>query len=125
MRPYCVFAIRNGIQDMRSRLITGVLAAVALSLTIADAPMPAAEKSSAGGFEWRTATPESQGMSSERLEAFRKDLAARRAHSLLVIRNDRIVYEWYDPGYSVKRKHYIASMSKAVVGGMATAVGPH
>jgi len=73
-------------------------------------------------FEWQTATPESQGISSQKLDALRKNLAMRNTKALLVIRNDRIVYEWYAPGHSVNKQHYTASMAKALVGGVCLAV---
>ncbi len=77
---------------------------------------------SAAEFQWETATPASQGMSSEKLAAMRDDLAARKTTGLLVVRNDKIVCEWYAPGQSAKSKHGTASMAKAVVGGVSLAV---
>jgi CubicO group peptidase (beta-lactamase class C family) len=76
----------------------------------------------AAEFEWTSATPESQGMSSEKLATMRDDLAARKTTGLLVVRNDKIVCEWYAPGQSAKSKHGTASMAKAVVGGVSLAV---
>lgn len=73
-------------------------------------------------FNWQRATPESQGMSSARLDGLRDALAARGTKDFLVVRNDRIVYEWYAPGRKTSDKHYTASLAKAVVGGMALAV---
>src|SRR5687767_12670970 len=52
----------------------------------------------AQSFEWQAATPESQGMSGPKLDALRDELAKRRTLALLVIRNDRIVCEWYAEG---------------------------
>jgi len=75
-----------------------------------------------GGFQWVTATPESQGMSSRKLAALRDDLAARKTSGLLVIRKDKIVCEWYASGLSAASKHYTASMAKAIVGGVSLAV---
>jgi CubicO group peptidase (beta-lactamase class C family) len=74
------------------------------------------------GFRWRKATPEDQGMSSAQLDALKDDLAGRKTQSFLVIRNDRIVYEWYATGRGEFDKHGTASLAKAVVGGMALAV---
>ncbi len=76
----------------------------------------------AAEFQWTTATPESQGMSSEKLATMRDDLAARKTTGLLVIRNDKIVCEWYAPGQSAQSKHGTASMAKAIVGGVSLAV---
>lgn len=72
-----------------------------------------------GVFQWETATPESQGMSSAQLEAAREVLEAKGTRKLLVIRNDRIVYEWYAEGDGPESRHYSASLAKAVVGGMS------
>lgn len=82
-------------------------------------PMAAAEP-----FDWQTASPESQGMSSAKLDALKDGLAAKTA-SLLIIRNDRIVYEWYKEGRSATDPHYTASLAKALVGGMSLAVAIH
>jgi CubicO group peptidase (beta-lactamase class C family) len=76
----------------------------------------------AAAFDWRTATPESQGMSSVRLDALWKDLESRHTRGLLVIRNDRIVFERYADGWDVSKRHSTASMAKALVGGVALAV---
>lgn len=81
------------------------------------APAPAYQ-----AFEWQTATPESQGRSSAALDALQQRLAALSTKSLLVIRNDRIIREWYAEGHSASARHYSASMAKALVGGMSLAV---
>lgn len=78
--------------------------------------------SAAAEFRWRVASPETQGMSSEKLAKLRDGLAARKTKALLVIRNDRIVYEWYSGDHSATKRHYTASMAKALVGGVALAV---
>lgn len=74
------------------------------------------------GFEWQIASPESQGMSAEGLETMREALAARNTKAFLVVRNDRIVYEWYSANHSATKKHYTASMAKAIVGGISLGV---
>jgi CubicO group peptidase (beta-lactamase class C family) len=73
-------------------------------------------------FEWQTATPASQGLSAPKLDALRDDLAARKTRALLVIRNDKIVCEWYAPGNAADGKQGTASLAKAVVGGLSLAV---
>ncbi len=70
-------------------------------------------------FRWQTASPESQGMSHSRLDALRDTLAAKGTRALLVVRHDRIVYEWYAPGHGPSQRHYTASLAKALVGGMS------
>ena len=75
----------------------------------------------AGQFEWLTATPESQGVSSARLDAIKERLASKKTRAFLVIRNDRIIYEWYAPGIALATKQGTASLAKALVGGMSLA----
>ena len=73
-------------------------------------------------FEWQTATPASQGMSAEKLDALQESLAATNTKALLVICNERIVWEWYAEGHGPTKTHYTASMAKALVGGVALGV---
>ena len=73
-------------------------------------------------FDWQTSTPEREGMSGAALEALGRTLASRETRALLVIRHDRIVHEWYADDHGVDKAHYTASMAKALVGGVATAV---
>jgi len=68
-------------------------------------------------FEWKMASPKSQGMSVSKLDKMRDVLAAKGTKALLIVRNDRIVYEWYAPDHGPKKQHYTASMAKALVGG--------
>ena len=73
-------------------------------------------------FDWRAATPESQGMSRAKLDALWNDLQSRHSTALLVIRNDRIVLERYAEGWNASKPHGTASMAKALVGGVVLAV---
>jgi CubicO group peptidase (beta-lactamase class C family) len=65
---------------------------------------------------WPAASPESQGLRTDRLDAAWADLQPRKTDGFLVIRNDRVVYERYAPGFSRTKTHSTASMAKAVVG---------
>lgn len=76
-------------------------------------------------FEWQSVTPESQGVSAAKLDALRDDLARRKTRALLVICNDKIVYEWYREGVTADSKQGTASLAKAIVGGMSLAVALH
>lgn len=69
--------------------------------------------------DWESAAPQSQGLDPARLASFVQDLAKRGTTSLLVLRHDRVVCEWYAPGYSRTRPHGTASLAKALVGGMS------
>jgi hypothetical protein len=61
-------------------------------------------------------------MSKGKLDALKEELAKRKTHAFLVIRNDKIVHEWYAAGFSPKQKHGAASLSKATVAGLALAL---
>jgi len=73
-------------------------------------------------FTWQTATPESHGFSSAKLDHLRHELVAHKTKIFLLIHDDRIIYEWYGPEQSVTKPHYTASMAKALVGGVSVAV---
>lgn len=70
-------------------------------------------------FEWQMATPESQGMDNTKLESLWQELERRDTKAFLVARHDHIVFEKYARGHDAKKKHYTASMAKALVGGMS------
>ncbi|HEY8747952.1 MAG TPA: serine hydrolase [Tepidisphaeraceae bacterium] len=67
--------------------------------------------------DWPTAAPESQGFDPDKLDAFKTSLAARGSTSILVLRHDKVVCEWYAPNYSRYTPHGTASLAKALVGG--------
>ncbi|MEX2299486.1 MAG: serine hydrolase domain-containing protein, partial [Bryobacterales bacterium] len=73
----------------------------------------------AGEPPWLTATPQSKGFDSAKLDAARDVLAARNTKNFLVIRQNRIVYEWYAADAAATKPHYTASLAKALVGGMS------
>ncbi|MBN2269471.1 MAG: serine hydrolase [Sedimentisphaerales bacterium] len=81
-----------------------------------------ADGGQAQAFDWCKASPVSQGMDEAKLAAMKDSLAGRGTKAFLVIRNDRIVYEWYQQGHGLDKKHYTASMAKAIVGGVSLAV---
>jgi CubicO group peptidase (beta-lactamase class C family) len=75
-----------------------------------------------GTFAWEIATPASQGLSQEKLDALQKELARRKTHAFLVVRDDKIVFEWYAAGHGPDKKHGAASLSKPTVAGLALAL---
>jgi len=70
-------------------------------------------------FQWQFSSPETQGMSLQKLDALRDTLAERGTKALLIVRHDKIIYEWYAPGFGPDRRHYTASLAKVLVGGMS------
>jgi CubicO group peptidase (beta-lactamase class C family) len=104
-------------------LVLAALVSISFPGPLAGATEPAGPLGhSTPPFAWLTATPESQGLSSARLGAFRDAMAARSTAALLIIRNDRIVYEWYAQGTAEGTKLGTASTAKGLFGGMAAAV---
>jgi len=72
-----------------------------------------------GAFEWKKESPEANGMSESKLNILRDILADRGTKTFLVIRHDKIIYEWYSPDFDSTKLHYTASLAKALVGGMS------
>ncbi|MHC4118495.1 MAG: serine hydrolase domain-containing protein [Planctomycetota bacterium] len=90
-----------------------VIAFVCLNIA---ASCPAAQ------FEWKIDRPETHGFSGEKLDGLTGSLAAKNTKALLIVRHDRIVCEWYAKGHGPDKKHYTASLAKALVGGMSLLV---
>ncbi len=61
-------------------------------------------------------------MSAQKLEALRADLEKRGTRALMIIRNDRVVMEWYAQGTTANTKNGTASLAKSLIGGMSLAV---
>jgi CubicO group peptidase (beta-lactamase class C family) len=95
---------------------TGVISRLLAAVLLLATPVFADEP-----FEWPAAEPSTQGFSPEELDALR-DAIADRTQALLVIRNDRLVCEWYAAGREAGDKHGTASLAKAIVGGLSLAV---
>jgi putative heme-binding domain-containing protein len=102
----------------------GFLFGLVLLLGVASiaTPRQLPDASAAKRFVWQSASPESQGMSKEKLDALKDELARRKTKALLVIRNDKIVCEWYADGHGPDKRHYTASLAKAIVGGLSLGV---
>jgi CubicO group peptidase (beta-lactamase class C family) len=56
------------------------------------------------------------------LRALQERLAAQETKAFLVIRRDAIVLEWYAPDHGPDKKYGTASLAKALVGGVCTAI---
>jgi CubicO group peptidase (beta-lactamase class C family) len=72
--------------------------------------------------EWQKVKPESQGISGHKLDALKDELRKRRTRAFLVIRNDKIVYEWYAHEHDPAKRQGTASLAKAIVGGLSLGV---
>lgn len=98
--------MRKTVADMAFCLWLLSMAGTSPALRAADWPQ-----------DWPTDTPESQGFSAAKLQAFSADLTACGTTDFLVIRNDKIIFEAYAPGYNRTKPHGTASLAKALVGG--------
>jgi CubicO group peptidase (beta-lactamase class C family) len=69
---------------------------------------------------WRSATPEEQGMDSEKLAQMVEHIqqTALDLHSLLIVRNGYLVSELYTYPNSAGQDHWIASVTKSVIGAL-------
>jgi CubicO group peptidase (beta-lactamase class C family) len=57
------------------------------------------------------------GFDPQKLDQFRASLAARGTKALLIQRDGKTVLEWYAPDHGPGKRHYSASLAKALVGG--------
>ena len=109
-----------------STLAVILVASMAMTQQAANIPVQEEEmnekNAAAPRFVWQSDAPESQGMSTTKLDALKDILASRNTKALLIVRNDRIVYEWYASGHSATRRYGTASMAKALVSGVCLAV---
>jgi CubicO group peptidase (beta-lactamase class C family) len=71
----------------------------------------------AADFPFPQDAPERHGLNREALDRWRDRLATLHTKALLVVRDDKIVYEWYAPGEDANKKQGTASLAKAIVGG--------
>src|ERR1700680_3678697 len=76
-------------------------------------------------FPWPQDITEHHGVSRTELDAWRVRLAAVGTNALLVVRDDKIIYEWYAEGHGPDRKEGTASLAKAIVGGSSLMIAMH
>ncbi len=68
---------------------------------------------------WTFASPKERKFDIGRLDELQRNLEARETSSLLIISDDRIVYEWYGPNSGIGQRHGIAAAAKPLIAGMA------
>lgn len=73
----------------------------------------------ADAYEWREAAPESRGMSPMALVAMLDGLREHGTAGVFVVRGDAVVLEWYSDKLGPDKRHYTASLAKALAGGMS------
>ena len=102
----------------KSRFFSALVIALPLIFNANEVPAQA----NYAEFQWAIGSPEIQGMSSEKLENLWRSLKKQGTRALVIIRNDHIVFERYSGGFNIKKKHYTASLAKALVGGTSLLV---
>ena len=70
-------------------------------------------------FRWQAADPGDVGVDAKALRAAAEALAARATKTLLVLKDDRVVLEYYPEDHGPDKPHYSASLAKALVGGVS------
>ena len=106
---------------MNATLARHVLLLSAILVLLAGCAQPAAPPRPALDYwptqDWRTSTPEQQGMDSQRLGAAFDAIAQQELglHSLLIIRNGYIVTEAYFQPYERETRHQVASVTKSLI----------
>ena len=73
-------------------------------------------------FQWTPADPASQCFRPAALEAWVERLEGFGTQAMLLVRNDRLVLEWYAEGRGPHERHHAASLSKSLVAGLALAL---
>ena len=68
-------------------------------------------------FEWTKASPQDHGLDPAKLDAWLNTLQSKHTDGLLLVRNDKVILEWYADGWSESRPHGTASLAKALIGG--------
>lgn len=67
-------------------------------------------------IQWASVSPDEEGLDKLALDQLQLKLAQNDTNSFLVVRGDKIVYEWYAWDHGVNAKHYLAACAKAVTG---------
>lgn len=104
--------MKHFLQNSKKFSVTKCIIIILLSLGLV-------QSANSQSFKWGYCIPEDEGFSTEKLYAMRDTLALHKTSSILIIKNDKIILEWYAPGWNPKKLHYTASSAKALVGGMS------
>jgi CubicO group peptidase (beta-lactamase class C family) len=73
-------------------------------------------------IEWSGETPERHGFDGAKLRAWTERLAERGTRALLIVRDGKIIHEWYAANAGPDVLYGTASLAKAIVGGMSLLV---
>jgi len=106
----------------RRIIICGVLLAVLMIIGSSCAVAPAQVEQAAywPANDWRTSTPEEQGLDSASILAMLQEIQNKnlKIHSVLIVRHGYLVTEVYFPPYQQDLKHPVHSITKSVTSAM-------
>jgi CubicO group peptidase (beta-lactamase class C family) len=111
---------RRGVKHMRHRIIGCGLIFAILALVLGGCSAAPATNGDQATYwpahDWRTSTPEEQGLDSTSILALLQEIQNKNLpiHSLLIIRHGYLVTEAYFPPYQREFKHPVFSMTKSV-----------
>src|SRR5690349_18181570 len=110
--------------NMVCRKVASVFLALMMLITGCAPSKPAAVQKPAPDYwpttEWKSSTPEAQGMDSELLSQMLEEISSKntRIHSVLVVRNGYVVTEAYFHPYTRDTKMHVQSVTKSVIGAL-------
>ncbi len=105
-------------QDHKLGFLAAALGAFAIAAAICNGatPTPATPESIWPTQEWRTSSPEEEGMDSKELAKLVDWGTTHNFDSLLVQRHGKIVAEAYYVSYGARGPHQVYSVTKAIIG---------
>jgi len=107
---------KTPVHALCSILLTGLLAGCANNPVATATPQPAYWPDA----EWRTSTPEEQGLDSAVILSMLQEIQSQdlHVHSVLIVRHGYLVTEAYYPPYTAELKHPGYSITKSVTSAM-------
>ena len=121
---------------VRKRILVGIAAIAALAITYGSIPQSIADAYSQSGWEgiyyrvkdkwpwaspnihWESADPDSQGIAAAKLDAIWDQLSEAGTTAFLVVRNNRIVAEYYGPSKGPNRQSGTSAVGKTITAAM-------
>lgn len=76
----------------------------------------------APSVDWPASAPADVGLDAGRIADFTAHLASKKTSAFVLVKNDRIVEEWYRPGVGVNSRLPVASAAKALVASLIVAL---
>ncbi|RPI28086.1 MAG: class C beta-lactamase-related serine hydrolase [Acidobacteria bacterium] len=72
--------------------------------------------------DWDPTAPAEVGIESSQLAGAVSDILKRNTHALVLVKNDKLIFEWYREGYSRNSRFPLAAAAKPLVGALLLAI---